>query len=78
MLSRTINRRSVQSSLTAVRFYTEGATGAPRANSPDAFNKREQAQEDYYVRQEEKRKLAALKEALKKQKEHLNEVEKHM
>lgn len=39
MLSRAISRRSVQSSISAVRFYTEGATGAPRASgSQDSFN----------------------------------------
>ncbi|VVT51474.1 uncharacterized protein SAPINGB_P003108 [Magnusiomyces paraingens] len=79
MLSRAISRRSVQSSISAVRFYTEGATGAPRAaGSSDSFNKREKAVEDLYVRQLEKEKLAALRASLKKQKESLAEVEKHL
>ncbi|ODV74981.1 uncharacterized protein CYBJADRAFT_166752 [Cyberlindnera jadinii NRRL Y-1542] len=60
-----------------MRFYTAGATGATRQDgSTDAFNKREKAQEDLYIRQHEKEQLEALKESLKKQKESLDELEK--
>jgi hypothetical protein len=40
-----------------------GDTGAPRAQG-DAFTKREKANEDYYVRQEETKKLEALKKKI--------------
>ncbi|KAF5103718.1 hypothetical protein D0Z03_000090 [Geotrichum reessii] len=70
MLStRLISRATTRS---FVRFYTEGATGAPRpAGSADSFN----AQEDFYVREHEKEKLAALKKSLKEQREHLDKIE---
>lgn len=78
MLSRNLSRSSIQAvARPALRFYSAGATGAPRAN-PDAFNKREKASEDMYVLEHEKEKLQALKAALKKQREHLDDVEKQM
>jgi len=46
------------------RKQAEGDSGAPRAGGAaqgDAFTKREQASEDYYVRQQEREKLEALK-----------------
>ena len=45
----------------------EGDTGAPRSGGAaqgDAFTKREQASEDYYVRQQEKEKLEALRKKI--------------
>ena len=45
----------------------EGDAGAPRSGGSaqgDAFTKREQASEDYYVRQEEKKKLEALRKKI--------------
>lgn len=66
-------------SVNFVRMYTEGATGATRPEgSSDAFSKREKAQEDLYIKQHEKEQLAALREALKKQKEQLDNLEKKM
>ncbi|CAN6619539.1 F(1)-ATPase inhibitor IF(1), mitochondrial [Trichomonascus vanleenenianus] len=71
----SIARRAILSkpafNMGAVRAYTEGATGAPRPEQggSDAFNKRERAQEDYYVRQHEAEKLKALREELQKAKE---------
>jgi hypothetical protein len=53
-------------SMSALRA-AEGDTGAPRAGGQaqgDAFTKREQASEDYYVRQEEKKKLEALRQKI--------------
>ncbi|KAK9373555.1 mitochondrial ATPase inhibitor, IATP-domain-containing protein [Lipomyces chichibuensis] len=73
--------RSSSSRLTSIRFYSEGATGAPRSGgekSGDSFTKREKAQEDLYVRQVEAQKLKALREALKKQREHLDDIEAHL
>ena len=45
----------------------EGDAGAPRSGGAaqgDAFTKREQASEDYYMRQQEKSKLEALKKKI--------------
>ncbi|KAI9876876.1 MAG: hypothetical protein M1830_005419 [Pleopsidium flavum] len=44
----------------------------------DAFNKREKADENYYIKKMEKEKLMALKEKLQQQRKHLTELEKHM
>lgn len=52
----------------------EGDTGATRsggAASSDAFTKREQASEDYYVKQEERKKLEALKKKIADQEAQL-------
>lgn len=52
--------------MSAVRA-AEGDTGATRsggASQGDAFTKREQASEDYYVKQEEKKKLEALRKRI--------------
>ncbi len=61
----------------------EGDTGAPRSGGSaqgDAFTKREQASEDYYVRQQEKEKLEKLKKKIADQEAALakdrEEVEK--
>ncbi len=53
-------------SMSAIRA-AEGDTGSTRSGGSaqgDAFTKREQASEDYYVRQEEKKKLEALREKI--------------
>ena len=45
----------------------EGDTGAPRSGGAaqgDAFTKREQASEDYYVKEQEKQKLEALRKKI--------------
>ena len=45
----------------------EGDTGSTRSGGAaqgDAFTKREQASEDYYVRQQEKEKLQALRQKI--------------
>ena len=45
----------------------EGDTGAPRSGGQaqgDAFTKRESASEDYYVKQQEKEKLDALRKRI--------------
>jgi ATPase inhibitor, mitochondrial len=75
-LSRTSTHllKSLRLAPTATRSFSmsalrsaEGDTGAPRSGGAaqgDAFTKREQASEDYYVRQEEKKKLEALKKKI--------------
>lgn len=53
-------------SMSAIRA-AEGDTGAPRtggAAQGDSFTKREQANEDYYVKQQERQKLEALKKKI--------------
>ena len=48
-----------------------------RGNS-DAFSKREQADENYYVRQKEMEKLQALKQKIADQQKHLHELDKNV
>ncbi|KAL0264537.1 ATPase inhibitor [Diplodia seriata] len=58
-----------------------GDTGSIRSGgekAADTWNKREAANEELYIRQEEKRKLMALKDKLKKQREHIDELERHI
>ena len=53
-------------SMSAIRGAA-GDTGAPRSGGAaqgDSFTKREQANEDYYVKQQEKQKLEALKKKI--------------
>ena len=60
-VARTTSTRSFS---LAARLMAEGDAGAPRsggASQGDAFTKREQASEDYSIRQREKEKLEALK-----------------
>ncbi|CAF9913222.1 MAG: hypothetical protein HETSPECPRED_001363 [Heterodermia speciosa] len=59
----------------------EGDTGAPKSGGSaqgDAFSKREQADENLYMRQKEQEKLQALKEKIKEHKKHLEELEKNV
>lgn len=67
---RTLTRQLPRSATTTRSFslvtrrMAEGDTGAPRsggASQGDAFSKREQANEDYNIRQREMEKLKALK-----------------
>jgi len=74
---------SIATRRTAVRNMSEGSTGSgfSRAGGEaqgDSFTKREKANEDFYVRKKELEKLAALKEKLKQQRQHLDELDKHI
>ncbi|KAH7390887.1 mitochondrial ATPase inhibitor, IATP-domain-containing protein [Phaeosphaeria sp. MPI-PUGE-AT-0046c] len=67
----------------AARRFAEGSTGsgASRAGgiaAGDAFTKREAANEELYIRQEEKAKLLAIKEKLKQQRKHIEDLDKHI
>lgn len=63
----------------AARFYSEGATGSPRASgSEDTFLKRERAQEDYFIKKHEKDQLAHLKEQLKQQQKKIDSLEEKL
>ena len=44
----------------------------------DAFSKREQADENLYVRQKEQEKLQQLKQKIADHKQHLDELDKHV
>ncbi len=44
----------------------------------DAFSKREQADENLYVRQKEQEKLQQLKQKIADHKKHLDELDKHV
>ncbi|KAK7205678.1 mitochondrial ATPase inhibitor, IATP family protein [Myxozyma melibiosi] len=80
-VSRIAARRAPVARLFARAYSSEGATGSVRPGgekSGDSFQKREAAQENLYVRQVEAEKLKALREALKKQREHLDTIENHL
>lgn len=47
-------------------------------HSGDAFTRREKAAEDYAIRQREKEKLMQLKQKLKEQQAHLDQLSQHM
>ncbi|KAL8866189.1 MAG: hypothetical protein Q9174_006447 [Haloplaca sp. 1 TL-2023] len=71
-------RRTI--STTALRMAA-GDAGAPRAGGAaqgDAFTKREQANEDFAIRQKEMEKLKGLKEKIEQHKKHLEELDKHV
>ncbi|KAN0065367.1 hypothetical protein ACQY0O_001203 [Thecaphora frezii] len=72
-------RRAPSTFVVATRAYADGPTptAGATASSP-SFKKREQAEESEYVRKTEAEKLAKLKESIKKQREHLNEIEKNI
>lgn len=65
------------------RTMAEGATGsgASRAGGiaqGDSFTRREKAQEDLYMKQKEQEKLTMLRQKLKEQRAHLDELDKHI
>ncbi|KAM0785984.1 hypothetical protein ACM66B_006802 [Microbotryomycetes sp. NB124-2] len=64
-----VARRSL-STVSAVRAPHSG----PNANK-DAFDKREKAAEDMYVRDQEKEKLKALQKSIEASKAHLSKLE---
>ncbi|KAK3697733.1 ATPase inhibitor [Vermiconidia calcicola] len=70
-LTRAVPQRftttSTRSFSVAARRMAEGDAGAPRSGGSaqgDAFTKREQASEDYYVKQQEREKLEALRKKI--------------
>lgn len=93
MSLRLLTRAIPRTATTTTRTFTtslfrmaEGDAGAPRSGGAaqgDAFTKREQASEDYYVRQQERQKLEALKKkiadqeaALAKDREEVEQLNK--
>ncbi|KAG0138109.1 mitochondrial ATPase inhibitor, IATP-domain-containing protein [Tuber indicum] len=83
MLRTTIARTLRVNRIVMLRPYTEGATGSGTARpggeaAGDAFTKREKANEDFYVRAQERAKLLQLKEKLANQRKHLDELDAHI
>ncbi|KUI67888.1 ATPase inhibitor, mitochondrial [Cytospora mali] len=62
----------------STRAMAAGDTGAPRGGQPDAFQKREKANEDFAIRQREKEKLLELKKKLAEQQAHLKQLSDHI
>ncbi|EEP76898.1 predicted protein [Uncinocarpus reesii 1704] len=59
----------------------EGDTGAIRpggVQSGDAWTKKEAAQENIFIKQKELEKLRSLKEKLKQQRQHLDDLDAHI
>jgi len=74
MLRTAIARAPRRYFTTARIMRADGATGATRAGGEkagDAFNKREKAQEELWIREEEKKKLEQLRDKLQEQKKHI-------
>ena len=70
---------SLRSFSVAARRMAGGDTGAPRSGGAaqgDTFTRREKANEDYYVRQEEQKKLAALKKKIAESESQLSKDRK--
>jgi len=55
-----------------------GASRSGGERAGDAFTKREAASEEFYIKEEEKRKLGELKEKLAGQRKHLDELERNI
>jgi ATPase inhibitor, mitochondrial len=75
LVTRSLPRtQSIRTFTMSALRAAEGDTGAPRSGGQaqsDAFTKREQASEDYYVRQQEKEKLEALRKKIADQEESI-------
>ncbi|KAK0632845.1 mitochondrial ATPase inhibitor, IATP-domain-containing protein [Immersiella caudata] len=65
---------------TSARTMAAGDTGSPPKTGGlgDAFQKRERAQEEMFIRKAEKEKLLQLKEKIKAQQEHLQQLSDHI
>ncbi|KAL8370586.1 hypothetical protein RB595_000790 [Gaeumannomyces hyphopodioides] len=64
---------------TSALRMSEGDTGSiPKTGGGDAFQKREQAAENYAIRQREKEKLMELKKKLAEQQNHLKQLSDHI
>lgn len=76
-ITRTVRSTpSVRSFSIAARRMAGGDTGATRSGGAaqgDAFTKREKANEDFYVRDQEKAKLEALKKKIQDQEKALEQ-----
>ncbi|KAK3202009.1 hypothetical protein GRF29_164g1406021 [Pseudopithomyces chartarum] len=55
-----------------------GASRPGGSRSGDAFTKREAAAEEMYIKQEERAKLLAIREKLRQQQQHIEELTRHI
>lgn len=75
LAKRNITRSSI-SRINQIRCYTDGSTGAPRpGGGSDAFQQREKANEEYWIRQQEAEKLKAWKDLHKAKEENKSSEE---
>ncbi|KAL7274972.1 ATPase inhibitor [Rhizina undulata] len=84
-ISRSLRIKPFAPVAMSARAYStsEGATGSgfsrPGGQAQgDSFTKREKAAEDLYVRAQEKEKLLILKQKLREQRKHLDELDAHI
>ncbi|PNH31948.1 hypothetical protein VD0004_g5103 [Verticillium dahliae] len=65
---------------TTARAMADGDLGSVRSTGGqgDAFQQREKAAEDYAIRQREKEKLQEMKQKIKEQQAHLQQLADHM
>ncbi|CAK7232440.1 ATPase inhibitor [Sporothrix bragantina] len=73
----TLRTAATRTFATSAIRMAEGDTGAPRPGG-DAFTRREKAAEDYAIRQREKEKLLQLRQKLKEQQAHLDQLAQHI
>ncbi|KAK1769584.1 mitochondrial ATPase inhibitor, IATP-domain-containing protein [Phialemonium atrogriseum] len=71
---------SARAFTTTTRAMAAGDTGAPpkTGGQGDAFQRREQALEDWAIKQREKEKLLELKKKLAEQQAHLQKLSEHI
>ncbi|OQE17668.1 hypothetical protein PENSTE_c020G02486 [Penicillium steckii] len=85
-LTRPILRATTPSALrsftTTPLIMAAGDTGAPKPrgflSEKDQFQRREAAQEGLWIKQQEAEKLEALRKKVKEQRQHMNELDKHL
>jgi len=79
LVARASSARVLYFSTTA-RVWSEGDTGSLRSGlgQPDAFQKREKANEDYEIRRREMAKLLDLKKKIQQQQKHLEQLSEHI
>ncbi|KAK0657644.1 mitochondrial ATPase inhibitor, IATP-domain-containing protein [Cercophora newfieldiana] len=65
---------------TSARTMAAGDTGSPpkTGGQGDAFQKRERAQEEMFIRKAEREKLLQLREKIKQQQDHLKQLSDHI
>ncbi|ORY54369.1 hypothetical protein BCR35DRAFT_335797 [Leucosporidium creatinivorum] len=75
-----LSLRTITATRTATRTFSTSlllrAGGSPSGTSNQAFNKREKAAEEQFVRDQEREKLKALRKSIEASKEHLQQLEK--
>ncbi|KAF2090967.1 hypothetical protein K490DRAFT_62298 [Saccharata proteae CBS 121410] len=80
-ITRAVKAPAARTFSTSVRALAAGDTGAIRPGGEaagDAFQKREKANEAKYIKEKEMEKLQQLKQKLAAQRQHIDELEKHL